>query len=372
MGRGALDRRTPRCNLATHLCSWWAVCELLASPPSWRLAFPPFLVYATWPALRRNPYAALPRHRFGAPFMIKPNLLIATLVLVTPTLATAENKPKVSSVAEFTDCIDTGWGPEACLTALKAFVKKNPGLRFAAGKAVRVAVNHEAALPYFETAMAGKFDRKLCADEDLRLVVIGNLSRPEGKQTVAARKLLGGVCWTDLAGPIKKEIATAPGGYLADNACPVMEQKKDPCTHAPAAAAPATTATRKWVDADPTKLAVDDVAKVYTGGEGRRITVARVKGDATAVLIKFEGVRGPWNHKVILHREQDSGNGFDYWTRVDGDDWVSLVARKGWGGGDLGYELHPRGDNGPYHLSYDADASRAAKPAALLTDLKKR
>ena len=47
------------------------------------------------------------------------------------------------------------------------------------------------------------------------------------------------------------------------------------------------------------------------------------------VLIRFEGVDGPWNGTVILHRRSERDHDeADFWTETDGKKWVSIVQRQ--------------------------------------------
>jgi hypothetical protein len=99
------------------------------------------------------------------------------------------------------------------------------------------------------------------------------------------------------------------------------------------------------------------------------VSLAKVKGSTDAYLIRFDGFRGPWNGRVVLHREQPVDSGYDYFTMVNGARWVSLVAR---GEGDHYYEVYPSGDKGPFGLSYDSLASKAAPAKTLLDQFAKQ
>ncbi len=95
------------------------------------------------------------------------------------------------------------------------------------------------------------------------------------------------------------------------------------------------------------------------------MTFVKVKGRDDAYLIKFEGFRGPFNNRVLLHRERPAGRGHDYYTQDKGADFVSVVARKGWGGG-YAYEVYPNGDDGPFAVGYDEEASKAVDVRGVL------
>jgi hypothetical protein len=287
-----------------------------------------------------------------------------------------QTTPRLSSPQDFAKCTDR-WGSDPCLDALEGYVKAHPAQAFEAGKAVTLALHHWVAIPFFATAFAGKVDRARCSDERVALAVTSALALPnegpDAKRVAAAGNILTAKCWDELKAPIVKALQADGGsGYLTANACPLLAQKQE----APSACAkktpapPAPAAAPRWETLDVKQLDVEGPAKVYRGDEGRRVTLVKVKGK-DYYLIKFEGFRGPWNGKVMLHREDPAGTGFDYWTQLGKARHVSVVARRLGGSTYYDYEVFPRGDAGPFRVGYDETASRAVSGKAVLAELGK-
>jgi len=304
---------------------------------------------------------------------------VAPLLLLGVSPATvaarAADKPHFKSPADFAKCVD-GYeaAAETCLEALSVLVRDNPAQAFAAGKAVRAKLTHAAAIPYFAKALAKpdkktdkKSDHDRCADPDVAMALVSGLNLPaKGGSTVAEALAILDKCWAEAQAPILKELsASGPSGYLAENVCPKLLERKvanPSCSPKPAAAAPVEP---KWKDLDPSSLAVEGPAKIFRGNEGKRVDLVKLKSD-DAYLIKFEGFRGPWNGRVVLHRETPASSGYDYFTSVNGSRRVSVVVRDG------STEIYPEGDKGPFPVSYDDAASKAASPQAILEQFRKQ
>jgi hypothetical protein len=300
-------------------------------------------------------------------------LAILSLLIAVPSVAFAQKPLKISSIEDFEACVDNTGGSDSCLSALTTYLKKAPGQQFAGAKSVRLKFNAEVAVPFFDRALAGKFDQKLCADDDLKLAIEAGLGVPSSYKVVPqAQRILGKKCFAELKPGVRKLVDEDPTGYVAQNACVVFAENKEPCKQVAAAPVAAPAAPAPFVNVDPSKIAVQDDAKVFVGLEGRRVTVVMIKGDPTGALLKFEGIRGDWNKKVVFHRLVETDRGVDYLTQVNKADFVSLVGRKSYGGSDLSYELYPNGDKGPYVVGYDAVESKAAKSAAVLAEFKKK
>jgi hypothetical protein len=114
-------------------------------------------------------------------------------------------------------------------------------------------------------------------------------------------------------------------------------------------------------------MVVDGPSKVYRGAEGRSLTLVKLKTE-DAYLVKFEGFRGAWNGRIVLHREVPVNAGYDYFTQAKGSRWVSVVVRDGY------TEVYPEGDRGPFAVSYDETASKAlaASAQAVLDQFRKQ
>ncbi len=87
-------------------------------------------------------------------------------------------------------------------------------------------------------------------------------------------------------------------------------------------------------------------AKIYKGSDGQKITVVFLeKNERGDVLVKFEGVDGPWDGKVILHKRvvrDDPAHEEDFTTLIGDETWDSIQVRGVINGADG--LLHPRMD----------------------------
>jgi hypothetical protein len=292
----------------------------------------------------------------------------ATLLLAAAAGAQQQDKPKITAPGDFARCTER-WATDECLEALQGYVKTNPAKAFDAGKAVTLSATHWAAIPFFATALEGKPDGARCRDPRLALAVTSGLGlsndEKDGPTLAAAKNILTVKCWNELQAPLLKALENGVG-YLPANVCPILAEKKLSAKACEKKAPTVRPPPAKWQALDPKTLEVEGSAKVFRGDQGRKVTLVKVRGK-DYYLIKFEGFRGPWNNKVVLHREDDMGRGYNYWTQVGKARYVSVVSRQ-----DLGsyfdHEVYPRGDNGPFHVGYDETLSKAAKPEAVLDE----
>jgi hypothetical protein len=301
-------------------------------------------------------------------------VLLLLGVLPVGLAARPADKPRFRAAADFTKCIDRyEAAPEVCLEALAVLVKANPAQAFAAGKAVRAKLTHSAAVPFFAKAFAkadkAAPDHVRCADADVAMALVSGLELPaKGGTTVAdALAILFERCWAETQAPVLKALSDAgPSGYLAENLCPRLLERKvtnPSCDRKPSAAV--TPVEPKWKDIDPKIMAVDGAAKVLRGAEGRTVALVKLKSD-DAYLVRFDGFRGAWNGRVLLHRETPVNSGYDYFTPVNGSRWVSVVVRDGV------TEVYPSGDKGPFTVSYDDASSKTASAQAILDQFRKQ
>ena len=93
--------------------------------------------------------------------------------------------------------------------------------------------------------------------------------------------------------------------------------------------------------------------------------MVKLKSD-DAYLVRFEGFRGPWNGRVVFHRETPVNSGYDYVTSSKGDRRVSVVVRDG------STEVYPPGDKGPFRVFYDEAASKSVSGQAVLDQFRKQ
>lgn len=105
-------------------------------------------------------------------------------------------------------------------------------------------------------------------------------------------------------------------------------------------------------------LRASGLVKVFAGRNGEKITVVYLEPlRRNRVLIKFEGVTGDWEGKIIMHTRENRPGVDDYRAFIEGEPYVSLVGRAG--NGVMRYEVYVPGlASGPIALSYDADESK--------------
>lgn len=283
--------------------------------------------------------------------------------LSTPTFA--QERMVFKSLADLDKCAanyryDTGY----CLEPLQKYAKTHPKELFAIGKRARLQFLHWAALQFFEPALGASPAAAKCADEDVSLAIVSGLSMPaENPPNGIARRLLSGACFPSVRSAVEKEIVSSNGeGYLPQNACPIFAKKGVKLS---------ACEPKKAVSAKPVveeKLPVVDIAtakvgiiKVYSGSEGERVTMADVPGTPGAYLVRIDGIRSPINGKTMVHREQPSGNGFEYWTEINGKRWNTIVVR---GGSYSKYNVYVPGIRNEFGMSYNEAESKAASAAS--------
>jgi hypothetical protein len=293
------------------------------------------------------------------------------------------NEVKLTSLKDFTQCVtDLGDDSGFCLNGLTKYIQGHKKEAFEAGKLVRLNMKHWAALPFFEIAL-GNGGEKFCKDEDVHLAAIAGLGLPSGSkdedrligiaQTIAIEK-----CWAQMKEGLNKEV-DGTTGYLHENACNSIKQHHITLKSCDTATAQTETKPAGTIDPAVADLGKIDVShleviengvKVFTGDEGRKITIVHVKPEGSNhVLIKFAGFKGPWNGKTVLHLEKDVGNNkADYVAFVEGSAWVSVAKRDSWG--QASYTVYPKGDNGEYQVGYSDEHSAKASARDILKEFK--
>ena len=287
-----------------------------------------------------------------------------TLIVGFSGAAAAKEELVFKALADLDKCAannryDTGY----CLEPLQKYAKAHPKELFAIGKRARLQFTHWAALQFFEPALGVSPAAAQCADEDVGLAIISGLSMPaDAAPNVIARRMLSGACFSAVRAVVEKEITSANGaGYLPQHACPIFankgvklsacEPKKEVAT------APVVEEKLPVVDIASAKVGI---VKVYSGPEGERITMADVVGTPGAFLLRIDGVRSTLNGKTMVHKEQPSGNGFDYWTEIDGKRWTTVTAR---GASYKNYAVYVPGIRDSISMSYNERESKAASAA---------
>ncbi len=275
--------------------------------------------------------------------------------------ALAKDELVFKTLADFDKCAATyRYDTGNCLEPLQKYAKTHPKELFAIGKRARLQFKHWAALQFFEPALGASPAAAQCADEDVGLAIVSGLSMPaDAAPNAIARRLLSGACFSAVRGVVEKEIASSNGeGYLPQHACPILvtkgvklsacEPKKE------AAVAPVVEEKLPVVDIGTAKVGI---IKVYSGPEGERITMADVVGAPGVFLLRVDGVRSPINGKTMVHKEQPSGNGFDYWTEIDGKRWTTVNVR---GGTYKNYTVYVPGIRDAISMGYNERESKAA------------
>lgn len=283
----------------------------------------------------------------------------STLIAVFSGTVSAKDEVVFKTLADLNKCAannsyDTGY----CLEPLQKYAKAHPKELFAIGKRARLQFKHWAALQFFEPALGMSPAAAQCADEDVALAIVSGLSMPaDAAPNAIARRLLNGACFGAVRPAVEKEITSANGaGYLPQHACPIFankgvklsacEPKKE------IAAAPVVEEKLPVVDIATAKVGI---VKVYSGPEGELITMADVVGVTGVFLVRIDGVRSPMNGKTMVHKEQRSGTGFDYWTEIDGKRWTTINAR---GGSYKSYSVNVPGTRDSISMSYNDRESK--------------
>jgi hypothetical protein len=294
-------------------------------------------------------------------------LLTTSLVSMFIGLANpvvAQERLTFKSLADLDRCAannryDTGY----CLEALQKYAKTHPKELFTIGKRARLQFQHWVALQFFEPALGTSPTAAKCADTDLSSAIVSGLAMPaENAPNAIARRLLNGKCFTAVRSAVEKEIASENGeGYVSQNACPIFAKKGvklSACEPKKAVSAvPVVEEKLPTIDISTAKIGI---IKVYSGSEGERVTMADLPETPGAYLVRIDGVRSPVNGKTMVHKEQQSGTGFDYWTKIDGKRWNTIVMR---GGSYKNYAAYVPGLRDAINISYNEGESKTASAA---------
>jgi hypothetical protein len=294
--------------------------------------------------------------------LLTTSLVSMFMGLTNPVVA--QDRLTFKSLADLDKCAannsyDTGY----CLEALQKYAKTHPKELFAIGKRARLQFKHWVALEFFEPGLSASPTAAKCADEDLSLAIVSGLAMPaENAPNAIARRLLNGKCFTAVRSAVEKEIASANGeGYVPQHACPIFAKKgvKIPACEPKKAVVAVPVAEEKLPTIDIATAKVG-IIKVYSGSEGERVTMADLPGTPGAYLVRIDGVRSPMNGKTMVHKEQPSGTGFDYWTKIDGKRWNTITVR---GGTYKNYAVYVPGLRDAIGMSYNERESKAASAA---------
>lgn len=271
--------------------------------------------------------------------------------------------PSLKTAEDFENCERLSFRNEDCLMALEKLVKAKPKEAMSAGKLVRHKFNATVALRFFEVA-AKQNIKGFCQDEDVQLAVVAGLALPKDHpDAVRALNIFSGMCYSDQEAAVIKEVSGDGGNsYLKENVCTILgKHGKAPesCRSASVTKVP-EDAEERLPKIEKGQMRIGNV-KVYRGFEGERVTMAQIEG-GDLFLVRFDGVSGPWNGKVLLHKRSDRGNGeADFWTENSGNRWNSIVARNG-----MEVYIPDYKANNGFSIHYDETLSQGADTKALL------
>lgn len=279
------------------------------------------------------------------------------------TVATSSSGGFSALLNEFEACMRQPVDHRTCLGLIKVFIRKNPNDELAAARLVRRNFNSAVALPFFDV-LVSRNGESLCPDSDLSLAVIAGLGLPSDyAEAVTARKIFADPCYADLEAAVVKDVASENGAsFLKDNACAILQKHgKAPASCTPL---PETKPSTNRPDALP-KIVKSQIkleqGKAYRGNDGETVTLIPIQ-DSELYLIHFDGLRGAWNGKTILHKREERGNGAaSFWTEYNGSRWNSIVQRDGMETFAPGYKPG-RG----FTITYSESASKDINETAVL------
>lgn len=298
--------------------------------------------------------------------MLKATLAIGLIVSSLPAWA-KQAEMVFKSQADLDKCVATyAYDTGVCLEAYKKYVASHPKEALASAKKARMTFAHWVALPFFDQALKNK-QSGVCADSDFHQSMISALSLPSDRsENALARTLFGGACYKDVLPAAQKELSSSPNSYFQDSVCPTM--KKNNVAHAACEQKAEPAVVEKTAEKLPVleknKIKLADSIKTYVGPEGAKMTMAQIEG-TPLFLIKFDGVRGAWNGKTLLHKEDaNSKESKDYWTEKDGQRWVT-VAKRGFYGGNSEYNVYLPGDQEQKFYYSEKESANANAPKIL-------
>jgi len=345
--------------------------------------------------------------------------LCAALCCTVPATAHAK-RHRFESLPQYEQCekqkAQTDSSSEVCLEGLKVYVRRNPWEAFAAGKIVRRYHMHWVALEYFEQGLRRRASAAQCKDADVHAAVISGLALPSHYPAVAqAQALVRGHCNPQLTAVVAEELKDETGHVFA-NACPLLTDSEsqsrcrahaEALAHVQPAAPPPEQPTKEEMmgrapalrESPPRRqepapsvnaqhlgavfpsvpgspsvasrsgvaelrlldwrlLDVDDDSgELLRGTHGEELLMAHTTTKANDyVLLKFRGVTGPWNERVLLALETRGPEGTEYVVVQDGLESVVMIERQGQ------FQAFPRGVRGGVRMNMvRANAQQALK-----------
>ena len=296
-------------------------------------------------------------------------LIFATITTAT-TAHAYENyasKIKINSMTDLEKCEkDHSYDTGTCFEPFEKFIRKNPKTMFANAKKARRVFASWVMLPYFEMPISKSKDAKLCSDEDFQTSLFNATGQSsDSKAYKMAKSLINGKCGPALVGGMLKELDSYSGSDFVALVCPaVLKAGKTHknCEAKPVVAEEKPTSPETLPKIEKNKIKLSE-AKVYSGPESARLSIAGIEGQTDMYLIKFDGIKGPWKGKAMLHKSRSTGNNgeADYWTENEGKQWVSVSVRDCYNG-YCQYKVYaPQGPSNSLNFGYDKVASKNVK-----------
>lgn len=114
-------------------------------------------------------------------------------------------------------------------------------------------------------------------------------------------------------------------------------------------------------------------ARVYQDNAGRQLViVALAPAQQQRYLIRFRGVAGEWNGKIVMHQHENGGaDGESYTALVGGRPWPSVIVHEG-GDGVQQLQVRPKGAGGQFMVHYAEAASASVKATDVIAAYEKQ
>jgi len=300
--------------------------------------------------------------------MRKSVLIAAALLSATSAFAKAD-KIVINSIEDLKKCGEQyRWDTSVCFEPYQKFVDKNPGKALEAAKAGRTVFVNWAVFPTFDKVYAKSKDVAICKDKDFQLSLVNALGQPPRNDAYKlAQKYLKNECASYLVDIAAKELDSYAGSLAIENFCPLL--KTHGKSHQACEPKPAEPEPEKEVlpALDKSKIELGRI-KAYRGPEGVRVFIGEIKGEKDVYLVKFHGIKGPWDDKTVLHKARQLGRGnMDYWTEHNGQTWNSIAVRD-CSGGYCGMTMYAPelGHSNGLSISYDEKESEKVTPRDLM------
>jgi hypothetical protein len=300
--------------------------------------------------------------------MIK-KILITAALLSAMSAVTAADKITINSIEDLKKCKEQySWDTSVCFDAYQKFVNKNPGQALEAAKAGRTVFADWVVLPIFDKIYARSKDSAICKDRDFQLSLVSALGQPPRNEVYkVAEKFLKNECAPYLVEIAMKELDSSAGASEIKNFCPLLKAngKNHPACELKPEAVRSESEVLPVIEKSKIKLGR---VKAYRGPEGAMVFIAHIKEGNDAYLVKFHGIKGPWDNKTILHRARQLKDGsIDYWTEHNGKTWNSIIVRDCIDGYCQVTMFAPElGNPNGLAISYDKKKSERATPPDLM------